>query len=274
MKILISLASVVVIAATGFTYQQRDQRDDRRPGPPSDRQADKSNPRGGPYLDLFDTNHDGEISTKEIEAAISVLRKLDRNRDGKLTRDELPRPPRPGDSHVGDRNNLNHSQTEAAKGTVLFNNGYQTDRRDGGRPVALIAAALGVKPQVFRDAFSKVRPSRSGPPSPTRARMNKDALMKALGRYGITNDRLDEVSNYYRYRPESGRIWRHSPATATAIVKSGKVTGFKLLNAGSGYLVAPTISVAGYPNVKAKATIEFSRDFSKNGRITSVQVIK
>ncbi|MFK7818537.1 MAG: hypothetical protein AB8G99_07455 [Planctomycetaceae bacterium] len=278
MKILASLVSVVAIAAAGFTCQQDRPNDGRRGGP-----------RGGPYLDLFDTDHNGEISKKEIQAAAIVLTKLDKNQDGKLTRDELPRPPRPGDEQ--DQRNGGHSfrndqqanrsmnrtrrsPASAPAGTVVFIGGYQTDRRDGGRPVALIAAALGVKPQIFRDAFSNVRPSRNGPPSRERERMNKEVLMNALSKHGITNDRLDEVSNYYRYRPESGQLWRHTPAAATAIVENGKVTGFKITNAGSGYMVAPTISVAGHPNVKVKATIGFGKTFSQNGRVTSLELLK
>jgi Ca2+-binding EF-hand superfamily protein len=60
-------------------------------------------PPGAPPVGLFallDTDRDGEISTSEIVAAGSVLLKLDRNGDGKLTPDEVfpggpPRPQRP-----------------------------------------------------------------------------------------------------------------------------------------------------------------------------------
>src|SRR5437016_5075268 len=78
---------------------------------------------------------------------------------------------------------------------VVFNGGHDTDPRDHGRPVVLIAAALGVKPEVFREAFSHVHPAGpgSGGPTDAEARKNKAALMSALGKYGITNDRLDTV---------------------------------------------------------------------------------
>ena len=42
-----------------------------------------------PVLMALDVDRNGEISTKEIEAAAQALRKLDRNRDGKLTTEEL-----------------------------------------------------------------------------------------------------------------------------------------------------------------------------------------
>ena len=44
---------------------------------------------------LFDTDHDGVLSPAEIAAAPEVLRQLDKNHDGSLTADELPRH-RPG----------------------------------------------------------------------------------------------------------------------------------------------------------------------------------
>lgn len=251
---------------------------DGRPGPPP------PPPGADPVSDLFDTDADGVISDEEIAAAIDVLNELDENGDGSLTRDELPRPPRPnerGPRRGGPARDArpqrpvqSETHTAAASGTVIFRGGFETDRRDHGRPVALIAAALGVKTQVFRDAFSGVTPARNGQPSGAEARANKDVLLRALGKYGITNERLDAVSNYYRYRPGSGSLWRHTPASAKAIVKDGKVTGFTITNPGSGYLTVPSVSVAGYGQVKVKAEIGFSRDLAKNGRITKLTVIK
>ena len=99
-------------------------------------------------------------------------------------------------------------------------------------------------------------------------------LLRALGKYGITNERLDAVSNYYRYRPGSGSLWRHTPASAKAIIKDGQVTGFTITNPGSGYLTVPSVSVAGYGQVKVKAEIGFSKDLAKNGRVTNLTVVK
>src|SRR5438552_11396179 len=57
---------------------------------------------------------------------------------------------------------------------VVFSGGHETDLRDGGRPVVLIAAALGVTPEVFREAFSHVRPAPAGrEPEPGQVRQNK-----------------------------------------------------------------------------------------------------
>src|SRR5215218_7061953 len=74
---------------------------------------------------------------------------------------------------------------------ITFSGGHETDPRDHGRPVVLVAAALGVTPDVFRTAFRGVTPARNGRPSPQQARSNKDALMRVLKPYGITNERLD-----------------------------------------------------------------------------------
>ena len=56
-------------------------------------------PRGPHLLRMLDANRDGVISAQEIAGAAAVLKKLDKNGDGKLTSDEVrPRrhPPRSG----------------------------------------------------------------------------------------------------------------------------------------------------------------------------------
>lgn len=163
---------------------------------------------------------------------------------------------------------------DAPAGTVVFQGGYETDSVDRGRPVALIAAVLGVETEVFRDAFSGVTPAHGRGPSEAEAQANKKVLLDALGKYGITNERLDEVSNYYRYRPQSGELWQHTPATATATVENGQVVSVKITNAGAGYMAPPTVVVAGHPNATVKATIEFTKDFETNGRLSSLTVVK
>ena len=163
--------------------------------------------------------------------------------------------------------------TQYEIGDVVFSGGFDTEEQDHGRPVRLIAAALGVESQVFRDAFSGVTPARGMfGPTPSAARDNKKVLMDALGPYGITNERLDEVSNQYRYPPGPGYLWKHVPARATAIVTDGKVTGFTLIDAGSGYLTEPEVSVAGYEDVKVKTMLRFSQDFTTNGSIESLTI--
>ena len=154
---------------------------------------------------------------------------------------------------------------------VRFTGGHDTDRRDGGRPVALVAAALGVSADVFRDAFSHVRPAGEGRrPTGDEARRNKDALLSRLARFGVTNDRLDEVSNRYRYRPGHGELWTHREATAMAIVRDGRVVGFEVTDGGAGYTTPPTVTIDGRPDVAVVATLSFGADLETNGSVRAL----
>lgn len=166
---------------------------------------------------------------------------------------------------------------EQAANTVVISGGLETDPVDHGRPVVLIAAALGVPTEVFREAFSGVTPAGSdGGPSSELAQKNKAALMKVLEPYGITNDRLDEVSNYYRYSASKGESWKIIPATATVTVTNGVVTGVKITNAGAGYSSNPTITIKGPDGkvVNATATVIYTEDFKMNGSITAITLNK
>lgn len=162
---------------------------------------------------------------------------------------------------------------ELARVELVFSGGHDTDPRDHGRPVALIAAALGVPADVFREAFSHVTPARGGAePEPEQVRRNKAALMGALGKYGVTNDRLDEVSNYYRYNRERGQmLWRNTSAAGYATVQYGKVVGFTITQPGSGYSSAPDVSVPGMSGLKVKATVGYGKDLGSNGSVGDVK---
>ncbi len=178
--------------------------------------------------------------------------------------DVLRTPPRsPADSQIA----------AAASGSVFFRGGYATDPRDKGRPVRLIAAALKVPDQVFRDAFSGVRPALFGPPTASRARDNKQVLMEALGPRGVTNDRLDEVSDYYRYNRSRGEHWRYRPAQAEAVIIDGQVTGFRITDPGTGYTIPPEVVVAGHRSVKVQVELSFGTRFDANGSIKSLVVV-
>ena len=139
------------------------------------------------------------------------------------------------------------AENSAAKEVpVVFAGGYRNNPVDHGRPVALVAGALGVAPEVFREAFSHVHPAGPGKgPEPEQVRDNKAALMKALGKYGITNDRLDEVSNRYRYAQWRGERWAAKPAKAFAVVENGNITKFVVTDGGYGYTSLPEVSVPG-----------------------------
>jgi hypothetical protein len=133
---------------------------------------------------------------------------------------------------------------------------------------------LGVPKEVFREAFTHVHPAGpdSGGPTEAEARANKAALMNALGKYGVTNDRLNTVSNYYRYVRSHGEMWPTKPATAVALVKNGQVIGYEVTEGGSGYSTAPTVSVSGVKAAPAKVELATSKTFEKNGSISAITV--
>ena len=155
---------------------------------------------------------------------------------------------------------------------LVFTGGHDTDRRDGGRPVALIAAALGVPTETFRKAFSGVTPARGRAPEPEQVHQNKDALLAVLSPFGITNDRLDEVSDYYRYQPERGGLWKNTSAEGYAVVVKGKITAFKITKPGSGYTTPPTVTIPGFESQLIKPTLKFSAEFEINGSISKLSI--
>jgi hypothetical protein len=153
--------------------------------------------------------------------------------------------------------------------------GHATDARDHGRPVVLIAAALGVPTEVFRTAFSGVTPAAAGAePDPDQVQRNKAALLAVLAPYGVTNERLDAVSNHYRYQGSAGETWTHQAATAQAVVRGGKVVSVKLLSGGAGYSSTPKVTVPGVPGATVKATVAYGTDVSTNGGVTALKVGK
>ncbi len=154
---------------------------------------------------------------------------------------------------------------------VTFSGGHDIGPHDYGRPCVLIAAALGVKTEVFREAFSGVTPAKGGGPSGDEARRNKDALLKVLGPHGITNERIDEVSNFYRYRPQNRELWKHKEAKAHAIVENGRVTKVVVTDPGFGYSTPPKVTVNGLPDAELSVWLLFDKDFQKNGSIKAIE---
>ncbi len=155
--------------------------------------------------------------------------------------------------------------------SVVFSGGFETNPADQGRPVNLIAGALGVAPEVFRGAFSQVRPAPAGTePAGERVRENKEVLLAALGPHGITNERLDTASNYYRYNRSRGEMWPTEPATAFAFVQNGAVTRFEITNGGSGYNSPPTVTVPSVEGRDVDVQLSFGAAFDGNGSVTAI----
>lgn len=156
---------------------------------------------------------------------------------------------------------------------VSFSGGHEIGKDDFGRPVALIAAALKVKPAVFREAFSGVTPARGRGPTKDEARKNKAALLKVLAPHGVTNERLDEVSDYYRFQPDRGQLWPNTAAKAHAIIEDGKITKIVVTDPGAGYNSPPDVKVEGFADQKLTSTLKFDTDLKKNGAVASVEIL-
>ena len=161
--------------------------------------------------------------------------------------------------------------TDAIRLPVVISGGHETDPRDHGRPVVLVAGGLGVSPEIFRQTFSGVHPVAPGSyPDQGRAQQNKSVLLATLSRYGVTNEKLDAVSDYYRYQPGTGRLWPTKPAVITALVKNGTVTSFEVADGGSGYSSQPSLSVRGAKCPPVTVQLLYGKDLLSNGSIGSV----
>ena len=79
------LIAVAAVCVSGISVQAADSK-------PADGQGQRR--PGNPLVTAVDANGDGTIDASEISNAPAALRKLDKNGDGKLTREEL-RPSRP-----------------------------------------------------------------------------------------------------------------------------------------------------------------------------------
>ncbi len=93
------LLGAVALAPALALAQRPGPRDDGRRPPFGDR--DRPIP---PLMAALDTDHDGELSAKELSNASRALASLDHNNDGKLDRSEImPRPGPEGGPRRGDR---------------------------------------------------------------------------------------------------------------------------------------------------------------------------
>lgn len=154
---------------------------------------------------------------------------------------------------------------------VTISGGYETVASDGGRPTILIAAALNVTQAQFQDAFSRVTPAKGSEPTTAQELANKAALLSTLAPLGVNNDRLDEVSNFYRYLESAGQVWQRTAAAATATVVNGVVTKITITKAGAGYSSVPVITVPGSTS-KIVATVAYGTDLATNGRISALTI--
>ncbi|BBO32446.1 hypothetical protein [Lacipirellula parvula] len=167
---------------------------------------------------------------------------------------------------------MSTAAAEETRVPVKFAGGHDISKKDFGRPIPLIAAALGVKPEVFRKAFSGVTPARGRGPSGAEARKNKEALLSVLGPHGVTNERLDEVSDYYRFRPQEDELWPVKAAKAEAIVEDGQIKRIVVTEPGHGYSTPPRASVKGFSDAKLHVELAFSKTLKKNGAVKAIEI--
>jgi hypothetical protein len=167
--------------------------------------------------------------------------------------------------------NTSVQTTSGTEVPVTISGGYETVASDGGRPTILIAAALNVTQAQFQDAFSRVTPARGSEPTTAQELANKAALLATLAPLGVNNDRLDEVSGFYRYLESAGQVWQRTAATATATVINGVVTKITITSAGAGYSSVPIITVPGSSS-KIAATLAYGTNLTTNGRISALTV--
>ncbi|HZZ73619.1 MAG TPA: hypothetical protein VFE24_15305 [Pirellulales bacterium] len=168
--------------------------------------------------------------------------------------------------------NLSTASAADRTAPITFSGGHELGQNDFGRPCVLMAAALGVQPDVFREAFRAVHPARDGRPSGDEQRKNKAALLKVLGPQGVTNERMDEVANYYRFQPAKGEIWPTQAARAHAVIENGQIKRIVVTEPGSGYCTEPRAAVEGYAGAKLKVTLGLSKDFKLNGSIHKIEI--
>lgn len=102
--------------------------DGRGPG----RGPGRGGPPPNPVLDALDSNHDHVISADEIRNASAALKKLDRNQDGKLTREELHPLGGPGRGGEGGHGGGEFGRRGGRRGDG-GPNGDGRAGRDGGR---------------------------------------------------------------------------------------------------------------------------------------------
>ena len=111
--------------AAGEPRRERDQGAERRqrPSGASRERGSQFGGRGGqggpggflrmfPVMTALDSDGNGEISSEEIKGAVVALKKLDKNKDGKLTEDEL----RPNFSGRGGASGQRRSRGGEARG--------------------------------------------------------------------------------------------------------------------------------------------------------------
>ena len=90
-KLFIQILAVSCIASIATAADEKDDREggDRRGGDRQQRGGGQQSQRSNPLFAAIDTDKDGVLSAAEVKNAPAALKKLDKNKDGKITQEEL-----------------------------------------------------------------------------------------------------------------------------------------------------------------------------------------
>jgi hypothetical protein len=147
----------------------------QRPPRDGDQPREPLPPPVAPLEHALDTDDDGIISASEIEHSPDSLAKLDKNNDGKLSREELaPRPPE-GANPEGDRPRTRNTVSDKNLPPAPFPG--QRPPRDGDAPKAGPRDGDAPKPGVQGDA---PKPGTGAPREGDQNRPKQPPLLNAL----------------------------------------------------------------------------------------------
>jgi hypothetical protein len=110
-----------------------------------------------PVMAALDADGNGEISAEEIKGAVAALKKLDKNKDGKLTEDEL-RPSFGGPGGPGGRGGFGGGR--GGRGGLQGRPSFEGDERPDRRPAQRGEGERPTRRRPRGDDEAKDRPSR------------------------------------------------------------------------------------------------------------------
>ena len=274
-----SVVPLMVILMMGLRIagQVRGAEEPGNPPPPRERGGVHLLPRGAEDQLNLTAEQRKQLAEVEEDAKVRINKILTSEQRDRLAHLRPPAPPQgsPGSPArpVVVAEQVVPPFTGDGQIEVVFSGGHETEPVDHGRPVVLIAAALKVPDEVFRKAFSNVKPAGAGQkPEEEQVRKNKQTLLESLSPHGVTDDLLNTVFNYYRYSGSRGEMWRNTPAKATATIQAGVVTGFKITDPGAGYSSVPTITIPGIKDANATVTLSYGTDLKTNGSIKEITI--
>ena len=147
-----------------------------------------------PIIGALDSDNDGELSAGEIEGASKALAKLDKNGDGKLTRDEMfafAGPP-PGERRPGDRPPEGRGNLERLIASV------KAADKNGDTKLSKEEVEQGELPPFLKEGFARLDANSDG-------LLDQEELRRIGQRFREGGDRPRERRPDGERRPEGAR---------------------------------------------------------------------